>query len=115
MLSSTIVLGGFVDFIPVYFGGVDRYCLSPGGFAPWSYRFFESIAAGCIPVLFDDESSRVRLPFEDLIDYSRFVVRIPSVCNAVIGINSLLYHHHGVLISRKSPMIFINIIIVMSH
>jgi hypothetical protein len=50
------------------------FCLAPPGYALWTYRFFEAISSGCIPVLFDERTQR--LPFDDLIAYDSFVVRI---------------------------------------
>ena len=38
------------------------FCLAPPGYALWTYRFFEAISSGCIPVLFDERTQR--LPFE---------------------------------------------------
>jgi hypothetical protein len=52
------------------------FCLAPPGFAKWTFRFFEAILAGCIPVVYDDGESV--LPYEDAIDYSQMIVRIPS-------------------------------------
>jgi len=53
-----------------------RFCLAPPGFASWSFRFFEAVLAGCIPVVYDDGDTV--LPYEDAIDYNLFIVRIPS-------------------------------------
>jgi hypothetical protein len=60
-----------------YLGELQRsmFCFTPPGTALWSFRLLESIAAGCIPVLFDDGDEV--LPFEDLIDWESIVVRVP--------------------------------------
>jgi hypothetical protein len=50
------------------------FCLCPPKTTLWSFRLFESIAAGCLPVLFDEGEQR--LPFEDIIDYNKFITRI---------------------------------------
>lgn len=52
-----------------------RFSLCPRGAGLSSYRFFESIHLGSIPVLFADDAA---LPYPDL-DYSRFSVRIPEL------------------------------------
>ena len=43
------------------------------GFAPWSRRFFDSVALGCIPVVIADN---IELPFEEFIDYRKFTVKV---------------------------------------
>eukprot|EP00742_Colponemidia_sp_Colp-10_P010042 GILJ01011000.1.p1 GENE.GILJ01011000.1~~GILJ01011000.1.p1 ORF type:complete len:572 (+),score=71.29 GILJ01011000.1:72-1787(+) len=49
------------------------FCLCPPGFALWSPRPFESLAAGCIPVLI---GNHLVLPFDDLIDWSKLSIKI---------------------------------------
>ncbi|KNC81279.1 hypothetical protein SARC_06390 [Sphaeroforma arctica JP610] len=49
------------------------FCICPGGLTPSSQRMFVAIAANCIPVIVSDH---LQLPFEDLIDYNAFTVRI---------------------------------------
>lgn len=49
------------------------FCLCPRGFAPWSRRFFDSVALGCIPVVIADN---IELPFEEFIDYRKFTVKV---------------------------------------
>merc|ERR1711871_848706 len=51
-----------------------KFCLCPPKTTIWTYRLFESIAAGCIPVLYDDGDEE--LPFADVIDYASFTIRI---------------------------------------
>ncbi|XP_004345782.1 hypothetical protein CAOG_06192 [Capsaspora owczarzaki ATCC 30864] len=50
------------------------FCLCPEGWHAWTPRVFEAILSGCIPVLISDD---LALPFESLIDYDAFIVRIP--------------------------------------
>jgi hypothetical protein len=50
------------------------FALTPKGDANTSFRFFEILSLGRIPVLVDTE---VVLPFEDTIDYDSFVIKIP--------------------------------------
>jgi len=52
-----------------------KYVLSPRGRGPTSRRFFEILAHGRIPVLISDAA---RLPLESVLDYDRFVVRVPE-------------------------------------
>ena len=52
------------------------FCLCPHGSAPVNRRLYESIVAGCIPVILSDLQS---LPFEYFLgDYSKFSVMIPE-------------------------------------
>lgn len=52
-----------------------RFVLCPRGRGLNSRRFFETLAAGRIPVLISDA---VKLPLEGLIDYAAFTVRVPE-------------------------------------
>jgi len=49
------------------------FCLSPRGDTSSSKRTYESIAAGCIPVIIADG---LRLPFERWLDWTAFSVRV---------------------------------------
>jgi len=56
------------------------FCLCPHGSAPVNRRLYESIIAGCIPVILSDMQS---LPFElSLGKYSKFTVMIPEATPA---------------------------------
>lgn len=50
------------------------FVLAPKGDGNYSNRFLEALSLGRIPVLIDTDTV---LPFEDSIDYSRIVVRVP--------------------------------------
>lgn len=50
------------------------YALVVKGDGNYSYRFYEALSLGRIPVLLDTDCV---LPLEDVIDYSEFVIRIP--------------------------------------
>ena len=52
----------------------NSYSLCIRGAGNWSYRFFEALSAGRIPVMIDTDCM---LPLEDEIDWSRHICRIP--------------------------------------
>lgn len=58
------------------------FVLAPRGEANISTRFYETLALGRIPVLVDTE---VVLPLEKIIDYEKFVVRVPHTELSRIG------------------------------
>lgn len=49
------------------------FCLAPLGYSLWNFRFYEAIVMGCIPVIIADN---IELPYEDMIDYRQFTVKI---------------------------------------
>lgn len=58
-----------------------QFCLIVRGDTTSSRRLFTSIKVGCIPVIVSDW---IKLPFSDLIDYSKFTVTFPeSIANNV--------------------------------
>ncbi|KAJ9095023.1 hypothetical protein QFC21_005816 [Naganishia friedmannii] len=50
-----------------------RFCPQPTGIAGWSFRVQDAIYAGCIPVFM---SEGTHYPYADILDYSKFSVRI---------------------------------------
>lgn len=53
-----------------------QFALCPAGWAPWSPRLFDAVAAGAIPVIIADNWNP---PFaDDFLDYSRFSIRVPQ-------------------------------------
>lgn len=50
------------------------FALAPKGDGNYSIRFFEALSMGRIPVLIDTD---MVLPLEKVIDYSKFIVRVP--------------------------------------
>lgn len=62
---------------PEYLSVMSRSCYAfcPRGGGLNSYRFYEAIQCGAVPILFADDAV---LPFADEIDYSLFSVRIPE-------------------------------------
>lgn len=55
------------------------YALCVRGWGNYSFRFFEAMSLGRIPVLVDTDCA---LPLEDEIDYDRFIVRVPEAALA---------------------------------
>lgn len=51
------------------------YILCGSGYGNYSYRFYESLSAGRIPVLIDSD---VVLPFEERIPWQELIVRVPA-------------------------------------
>ncbi|KAI3685105.1 hypothetical protein L6452_34339 [Arctium lappa] len=48
-----------------------NFCLNLAGDTPSSNRLFDAIASHCVPVIISDE---IELPFEDVLDYSKFAI-----------------------------------------
>jgi hypothetical protein len=59
----------------VYYSELYRslFCLAPAGWSPWSPRIFECLLFNSIPVILSDG---VRLPFENILDYKLFSVKL---------------------------------------
>jgi hypothetical protein len=53
-----------------------KFCLAPRGYGRSSFRFFESMQLGVIPVYFWDDKEW--LPYKEFLDYSKFSVSIHS-------------------------------------
>lgn len=55
------------------------FCLQPAGDSPTRKSFYDGIISGCIPVLFKlDYQPIVTYPFQDVLDYSKFTVTVPT-------------------------------------
>ena len=52
-----------------------RFCLMADGVAPWSPRLVQYMVLGCVPVMVSDQ---LVPPFDDVLDWSKFSVRIPT-------------------------------------
>ncbi|XP_060172480.1 probable arabinosyltransferase ARAD1 [Lycium barbarum] len=52
-----------------------KFCLNIAGDTPSSNRLFDAIASHCIPVIISDD---IELPFEDVLDYSKFCIFVRS-------------------------------------
>ncbi|KAF2311326.1 hypothetical protein GH714_021759 [Hevea brasiliensis] len=48
-----------------------KFCLNIAGDTPSSNRLFDAIVSHCVPVIISDD---IELPFEDVLDYSKFSV-----------------------------------------
>jgi hypothetical protein len=55
--------------------GDSVFSLCPSGWSSWSPRLFDSIMTASIPVIFADG---IQLPFEALVDYRSFAVKIAN-------------------------------------
>ncbi|KAG0469566.1 hypothetical protein HPP92_016266 [Vanilla planifolia] len=56
-----------------------KFCLNIAGDTPSSNRLFDAIVSHCVPVIISDD---IELPFEDVLDYSKFAMFVQS-SNAV--------------------------------
>ncbi|KAI7732107.1 hypothetical protein M8C21_028970 [Ambrosia artemisiifolia] len=52
-----------------------KFCLTIAGDTPSSNRLFDAIASHCVPVIISDD---IELPFEDVLDYSKFAIFVQS-------------------------------------
>ena len=52
---------------------LSTFCLCPEGWHAWNPRPYQAVQLGCIPVLLSDE---IELAFEEVLDYSKFMLRI---------------------------------------
>merc|ERR1712137_482389 len=61
-----------------------KYALHVNGYQPFSPRLFEAIAAGAVPIII---SPGYVLPFEDILDWSKFSVAVPlAACHKLYDI-----------------------------
>merc|ERR1711871_1898245 len=47
-----------------------KFCFNAPGWAVWSPRTDEAIAAGCIPVILTDGTPMIEMPFEQILDWN---------------------------------------------
>ncbi|KAL6871016.1 hypothetical protein ACP4OV_014864 [Aristida adscensionis] len=52
-----------------------KFCLNIAGDTPSSNRLFDAIVSHCVPVIISDD---IELPYEDVLDYSKFSIFIRS-------------------------------------
>ncbi|XP_076925876.1 putative arabinosyltransferase ARAD1 [Bidens hawaiensis] len=52
-----------------------KFCLNIAGDTPSSNRLFDAIVSHCVPVIISDE---IELPYEDILDYSKFSIFVPA-------------------------------------
>lgn len=52
-----------------------KFCLAPRGESSWTLRFYEAFFVECVPVILSDQ---VELPFQDVVDYSKISIKLPS-------------------------------------
>jgi hypothetical protein len=80
-----------------------KFCLAPRGFGRSSFRFFEAMLLGTVPVYFWDDVEW--LPYKDVLDYSKFAVSIreadiQKTADALKSISAEQYHRMQVEIER---------------
>ena len=61
------------------------FTLAPAGYGKWTYRFFQSIQWGSIPILFSDDYIK---PFEKYIPYDSFTISLPE--NEILNVDKIL-------------------------
>jgi hypothetical protein len=66
------------DKYDLYLQSMDwaRFCLAPRGFGRQSFRFYEALKLGCVPVYVWDDIEW--LPFREIIDYNKLCISIHS-------------------------------------
>jgi hypothetical protein len=64
-----------------------KFCLVVEGYAPWTPRLEEAIAASCVPVVL---SQRWRGPYMGLIDYSKFAVVLDEPFSRIETLRGIL-------------------------
>uniref|UniRef100_A0A7N0VIM0 Exostosin GT47 domain-containing protein n=1 Tax=Kalanchoe fedtschenkoi TaxID=63787 RepID=A0A7N0VIM0_KALFE len=52
-----------------------KFCLNIAGDTPSSNRLFDAIASHCVPVIISDD---IELPYEDVLDYTRFCIFVKT-------------------------------------
>jgi hypothetical protein len=55
-----------------------KFALAPRGYGKSSFRFFEILQLGCIPIYVWDDVEW--LPYKDILDYSKFCISINESC-----------------------------------
>eukprot|EP00928_Gymnodinium_smaydae_P079646 TRINITY_DN63518_c0_g1_i1.p1 TRINITY_DN63518_c0_g1~~TRINITY_DN63518_c0_g1_i1.p1 ORF type:complete len:615 (+),score=55.68 TRINITY_DN63518_c0_g1_i1:214-1845(+) len=71
-----------------------HFCLCPKGASSYTSRVFEALFAGCVPVILSDD---VRLPFDSIVDWTKFSIRWPMA-----HADARLYDYLAAFI-RESP------------
>lgn len=61
------------------------FTLAPAGYGKWTYRFFQSIQWGSIPILFSDDYIK---PFQKYIPYDSFTITLPE--NEILNVDNIL-------------------------
>jgi len=90
-VSQKIDYTSFIDVV-----SKSKFTLCPKGSGLSSYRFFESMFLGSVPVLIADQ---VILPYNDFLDYDKMIIRIPES-----KVNNFEYINNKILDSDYSQM-----------
>lgn len=76
------------------------FCLAPLGYSLWTFRMYEAIILGCIPVIIADN---IELPYEDVLDYRAFTVKILE--SEVTTLKKILTSIPAKVIQEKQSML----------
>jgi len=85
LISTTSTEDNLSKFVRVLWRST--FCFAIEGDCPATKRTFESIVAGCIPVIMADD---LLLPFEDRFDYKDFAVFFPTSTSGEVIMETLL-------------------------
>ena len=78
------------------------FCLQPPGDSPTRKSFFDSVVAGCIPVLFQSEE-KVFYPFEKYLNYRSFTVTLNQ--SDLLIQNKTVEELLAPLLTNKNPIV----------
>lgn len=85
-----------------------QYCLVFTCDDPQTSRYFDAVAAGCIPVVINDAWRVSVAPFQSQINYDRFTVTVPEsvwMGDPAAAIHLLHHHPRGALRRRYEAML----------
>lgn len=68
--SQDVSRKAYIDLL-----GNSKVAFCPRGTGPSTIRIWEALAMGCVPMIFSDD---LLLPFEEHIDWSQYVLRVPE-------------------------------------
>jgi hypothetical protein len=103
--KSSILSDAHAESKHAYFEEIkdSQYCLVFTCDDPQTSRFFDAVAAGCIPVVINDAWRVSVAPFSSQINYDRFTVTIPEsvwMGDPAAAVH-LIYHHPRAALKRR--------------